>query len=250
MTMTPVYTHSHTEFAGSILGVFLNKISPNWLIILFLVVTLSISTYYSYMRAWMLYREEELADSRAQETQQLMSGGGHQATTPRHYTYDDDETQSQELRTILRSEKGLDYRWLAVVTLVWVLVFVCSSLKELLTTCGTWEYFILAFLPLPIIVILSWHTGNEVSMHTYMHTHTLIGLAAMYTSSFGSCIHLTPSTQVTCSISLDQHACLLCVKFGILPACVRSNRHAQTCSLQKSCMALAKFRFLLHHVYT
>ncbi len=158
------------ESAGSIIGVFLNKISPNWVIILFLVVSLSISTYYSYMRAWILYREEELADTRAEETRQLMSGGGHQPGTPRHYTYDDDETQSQELRTILRAEKGLNYRWIAAITLAWAIVFICSILKELLSTCGTAIYFFLAFLPLPIIGILSWHVGNEVScIHFQQH---------------------------------------------------------------------------------
>jgi len=80
----------------------LNKVSPNWLIILLLVISLSITTISSFKKTVTLYREEELADASLEETTKLMSGGGHEQTA-KHYSFDfeNDETLTLEHREIL-----------------------------------------------------------------------------------------------------------------------------------------------------
>lgn len=87
---------------GSIAGVMLNKISPNWLIILLLVMSLSITTISSFKKAVSQYREEELADASAGETAKLLSGGGHEQKA-KHYSFgfEKDESLTPAHRAVL-----------------------------------------------------------------------------------------------------------------------------------------------------
>mmetsp|Transcript_27209 Transcript_27209/g.65647 ORF Transcript_27209/g.65647 Transcript_27209/m.65647 type:complete len:557 (-) Transcript_27209:539-2209(-) len=149
--------------AGTIFGVFLNKMSPNWLIILLLVISLSLSTASSAKKALSLYREEVLADKEAGETEKLLSGGGHEFKA-KHYShsFESDLTLTQEHRQILDQESRIDMRWVGVTICLWVVVFVFAFLKETVTECGTANYFLVSFAPMPIILVSCWYLGNKL----------------------------------------------------------------------------------------
>jgi uncharacterized membrane protein YfcA len=145
--------------AGTIMGVFFNAISPDWLITIGLVIALGYSGLSAAKKGWSLYAEESRVEAAA-EARPLMG-----STMPaQHYSFETKDNLPSALHDIVEAESKVNFKALGVVLVSWFLVFVCSLLKggsgsKSVVPCGSIEFFVLAFLPIPIILILSWRIG-------------------------------------------------------------------------------------------
>lgn len=151
--------------AGTIVGVFLNAISPDWLVTIGLVLALGYSGLSAAKKAWSLFAEESKKPSGG-ESQPLMgdSGSAPRQLPAKHYSFDSKDEMDAELYEIVHQESKINFKALGVVTVAWLLVFVCSFIKGAsgqngLVPCGSWQFYTFAFVPIPIILVLSWRVG-------------------------------------------------------------------------------------------
>ena len=111
--------------SGTIIGIILNSIFPNWLILLILVIVLSVSAVRSCVKARRFGR---------QRSSSVSSDSSHSCSA-------DNESQ---------------YPWKNIVSLflLLVLISICSLLKGETTICSL-EYWLFTWAPVPISLIIS-----------------------------------------------------------------------------------------------
>ena len=97
--------------AGTIIGVFLNAISPDWLITIGLVLALGYSGLSAAKKAWSLYAEESKKAS-ANEVEPLMGGGGSgpRQLPAKHYSFDSKENMDEALYEIVEQESRINFK--------------------------------------------------------------------------------------------------------------------------------------------
>jgi hypothetical protein len=151
--------------AGTIFGVIFNAVAPDWLITIGLVIALGYSGMSAANKAWALYAEEVRNEER--EAEPLIGGGSKQRELPaRHYSFDTEDNLTKDMYEVVKEESKINFKALGVVTAAWALVLTCSLIKggsgsHRLVPCGSLEFFFIAFLPVPIILALSWRLGSS-----------------------------------------------------------------------------------------
>ncbi|EKX32257.1 hypothetical protein GUITHDRAFT_148761 [Guillardia theta CCMP2712] len=148
---------------GTILGVFLNAVSPAWLVTLGLVVSLGYSFAIAAKKAWAIYVEEVLKS--LPEREPLL--GERKEQPAQHYSFDEDKLEPQ-LREIIKAESRHDFKAIGMIVISWILVAVCSLIKggsgpNQFVACGSWSFWMVALLPFPIVMILSWRVGTSLN---------------------------------------------------------------------------------------
>ena len=120
-----------------------------------------------------MYAEEVRHEER--ETQPLMGGVSKQRELPaRHYSFDTEDNLSKDMYEIVDAESKTNFKAFGVVAAAWLLVFTCSFVKggsgtHALVPCGSAEFFVVAFLPVPIILVMSWRVGSPPALTACPH---------------------------------------------------------------------------------
>ena len=152
--------------AGTIFGVFLNAVSPDWLITIGLVLALGYSGLSALKKSWSLYVEEARVSEA--ETRPLIGGDkAQQRQMPAtHYSFDSKDNMPADLYKMVDAESKINFRAIGVVVMAWLVVFICSYLKggsgNKAMPCGSFGFYAVAFMPVPLILALSWRVGLEV----------------------------------------------------------------------------------------
>jgi len=148
---------------GTILGVFLNAVSPAWLVTFGLVVSLGYSFSIAAKKAWAMYVEEVV--KALPEKEPLL--GERKEQPAQHYSFDEDKLEPK-LREIIKAESRHDFRAIGMILVSWILVAVCSLIKggsgpNQFVACGSWSFWLVALLPFPIVMVLSWQIGTSLN---------------------------------------------------------------------------------------
>ena len=97
--------------AGTIIGVFLNAISPDWLITIGLVLALGYSGLSAARKAWSLYAEESKKASVSEAAPLMGSGGSGKRQLPaKHYSFDSKENMDEALYEIVEKESRTNFK--------------------------------------------------------------------------------------------------------------------------------------------
>lgn len=137
------------------------------------VLTCGVCEWGTANKAWGMYAEEVRHEER--ETQPLMGGVSKQRELPaRHYSFDTEDNLSKDMYEIVDAESKTNFKAFGVVAAAWLLVFTCSFVKggsgtHALVPCGSAEFFVVAFLPVPIILVMSWRVGSPPALTACPH---------------------------------------------------------------------------------
>jgi len=150
--------------AGTILGVFVLATTPAWIIVFCIVVTLGYNAYTTFQKTQKLYTQEvvEPAQSKGEEKSLL---GGEQGED-KHWSFM--EVQDAEVNQIIKAESEHNLWAWGLFALAEGIVLACAVIKggvqdEQWLECGGLWYFVVALIPLPIMVAITWHIGTRVN---------------------------------------------------------------------------------------
>eukprot|EP01126_Amoeba_proteus_P038054 TRINITY_DN3952_c0_g1_i1.p1 TRINITY_DN3952_c0_g1~~TRINITY_DN3952_c0_g1_i1.p1 ORF type:complete len:500 (+),score=67.78 TRINITY_DN3952_c0_g1_i1:75-1574(+) len=154
---------------GTVIGVYLVKLLPSWLVLVLLVILLGYTAYRTITKGMSLWKKES---AQMEKSTQILIPDVSEANSPgRRFVLDSDPINednllynnsliSAELHQILEDEKRVPWLKLLSFLLVWAVVFIVAILKggegkksPVGITCGTVGYWLLVCSLVPFVII-------------------------------------------------------------------------------------------------
>jgi len=148
---------------GTIVGVFLNAVSPNWLITVCLILVLTYTVYRTALKARQFYLEESHADSSApNESSPLITQDPDVIVAPGHVT-----SVTDDAGLITDESDMLPLRKLGYLCATWLAIFASAVIKggdgtKGFVPCGSSAYWAVVLLPATVAVPLTVSFGKEL----------------------------------------------------------------------------------------
>eukprot|EP00698_Gefionella_okellyi_P016489 TRINITY_DN471_c0_g1_i5.p1 TRINITY_DN471_c0_g1~~TRINITY_DN471_c0_g1_i5.p1 ORF type:complete len:445 (+),score=35.08 TRINITY_DN471_c0_g1_i5:77-1411(+) len=147
--------------AGTVLGVLLNRIFPDWLVTILLFILLSYLAYKAFVKGRDLYRKENRSPSESDQlVETLMSSGP------------DEPHDKSTVQRFLRTQAQVPWRYIVALVGLWCIVVVLALLKGgdgislIGVQCGTATFWVLVILAWPIMFLALLIIGRHlVSVH-------------------------------------------------------------------------------------
>jgi len=116
----------------------------------------------------------------------------------------------------------------------WAIVFICSFIKGAsgsrgVVPCGSWQFYAVAFLPIPIILVLSWRVGTEVYERFELKRSLVTSFLCVCV-----CVRARASVRVRFSLRCSLVTSFLCVCVCV---CARARARARACVCASSSSA-------------
>eukprot|EP01126_Amoeba_proteus_P034831 TRINITY_DN3489_c0_g1_i11.p1 TRINITY_DN3489_c0_g1~~TRINITY_DN3489_c0_g1_i11.p1 ORF type:complete len:432 (-),score=72.73 TRINITY_DN3489_c0_g1_i11:445-1740(-) len=144
---------------GTVMGVYLVKLLPSWLVLIGLVLVLCLVSYKTIQKGITLYKAEQESSRICDESVPLDKQGVMFPQVQHHHS-DTSVNCSPELEAILAEEKKNPWFKLLSFLSVWIVIFVVVFLKggegsasPVGIKCGSWSYWLLVWSLVPFVII-------------------------------------------------------------------------------------------------